>query len=286
MQIKKLGLCSALSGVGVALFLFFGSTYAHAHPITELLKLTARAAARTTSGAALSTEARMTRLISDRAFRKSVLAELERTGNHALAEKLSLAWVRAETPLYQQMITQQLHVTQAIRTVGFRFPDKVVLSVQDDTVSMTSNLVTNSLDDVPFSAFASRSTLQSELTKAVAARASTAAKSAESKFSFEVTSGKLSVPFKTDALGMEIKFGEVNLYKVAAATAGLLVCGGIDCVETAAKDLLNAYANGAKGETPAQTNERLRRLGRDAAMADDPLNKFVAAVAQSSATSP
>jgi hypothetical protein len=254
-----------------------------AHPLGELIELTMKLAGRVGTASHIPFDVRAARIATDRAFRDTLFKELEQTGNRAMAEKLAQAWERADTPAYQEAILRDVQILKTIKSVGILLPENAPAGAQEDIASIVSSLIEDSLGDVPISAFASDKALQEALTKAVSDRAAAQAKSPDAKFSFEVSSGKLTVPLKTELIGIEIKAGEINLYKVIGTTVALIVCKGIKCVEDTVLALFKEDGEKSKRETPAQSNERLRRLARDAANADDPLRSFLVSVRAESA---
>ncbi|WP_271611547.1 hypothetical protein [Bradyrhizobium sp. CCBAU 21360] len=251
---------------------------ANANPLQQLLEYSMKLAGRTPAARQLSFEARAALIANDQAFRATFIKELEQTGDRAIAGKLADAWARADSPVYQEAILCDVQLLKAIKSVGIVLPKDAPASAQEDIASVVSSLIDDSLDDVPISAFASEKSLRDALTKAVIDRAAAQSKSSDSKLSFEISSGKLTVPFKTEVLGVGVKVGEINVYKVIGTTAALIACRGAKCIEDTLFALFKEDGKKDNRETPAQSNERLRRLARESANSDDPLRAFVVSV--------
>jgi hypothetical protein len=248
-----------------------------AHPIGDLIRLTARIGGRTLSAGSVSLELRATRLALDREFRAAMLADLEATGDRALAVKLGRAWERAEIPGYRSIVENEVQLLRVIEQVSPSWRGAAV-EIKDEFTAITDGLLNDALNDVPLSAFSSKEALEKALIKSLTERAKAEATSEAPKFSFEISSGKLSIPFKGNVLGLEIKVGDINIYKLGAAAAAAIACREVDCLEKAALALFNEKEKeGSHNEPPEVTMERLRREALREAANDDPLHQFLIA---------
>jgi hypothetical protein len=88
------------------------------------------------------------------------------------------------------------------------------------------------------------------------------------------------IPFKTNVFGVEVKAGEINLYKLSGALAAAIMCHEFNCVEKTVVALFKEEDKEHKrSESPAEIEETSRRRQLKLATSDDPLHEFVATVA-------
>ena len=211
----------------------------------------------------------------DRQFRTAILTELEANGSRTLAKTLGRAWDRADSPAYRSVVSNELKILKVVYQVS-PLSRLSTPQAKEEYRIVAEDLLNDALNDVPLNAFSSNESLETKLLKSLTARAKADTTSTAPRFSFDVSSGKLSIPLKLAFAGGEITAGPINIYKLAAATATAIACSEFGCIEKTARALFNEKdeQNSTK-ETPAQTVERLRRAALQDLSSDDPLRQFV-----------
>jgi hypothetical protein len=260
-------ICISLISAGVLI-----GTPCCAHPLDELLELTIEAFGEgAVAEGAAGIEFSAAKLATSSAFRESLFVALENNGKRTLAAELRQAWSMAESPRYAPALQEQVAMLSSFQKAGLAL--QTGSSEPDNARLVANELITDSLNTVPLESFHSVKALEAALNDEIKNLAKQESTASHPRFSFEVASGKLTVDSSIRVGAGEIKVGEVNLYKVTAALAAMIVCGDFGCVEKAATALFGE-GEGLARETPAVARERQVRSNSDKG-SEDPLAELV-----------
>lgn len=217
--------------------------------VGKILAHTIKIAEKVGPGRNMPYHLRADKLVRDPAFRAKVLKAIP---NQKLAKEFTLAWSYAKLPRFQLELERELILIKAT-SQGLTGE----LAKNHQLVEVAQKVLSRAVDNVPISEFRTKESLE----KALLSNLQQMSKpiGTEPRFTFEIASGKLTLP-KLGQLGsVEIKGGEVNLYLAAGTLSALIMCGNMKCLETNKVPNSEVQEKTSESFTMVQTEEMLRR---------------------------